>query len=85
MKPYLHTLIAKLPDKTPLPLTTLRYRPAIDRLRGTQLECQLVIPGNSTVSLTWEFDKSILRYTEYPPDANRGFDVAYVLFCRGLT
>jgi GPI-anchor transamidase subunit T len=42
------------------------------------LEVQLSIPGNETLSLTWEFDKSILRYTEYPPDANRGFDVAYL-------
>jgi phosphatidylinositol glycan class T len=75
MKPYLHTLVAKA-NNTPINLSTLRYRPAIDRLRGTQLEVQLVIPGNTTSSLTWEFDKSILRYTEYPPDANRGFDVA---------
>jgi phosphatidylinositol glycan class T len=75
MKPYLHTLVAKA-NNTPITLSALRYRPAIDRLRGTQLEVQLVIPGNTTSSLTWEFDKSILRYTEYPPDANRGFDVA---------
>jgi phosphatidylinositol glycan class T len=39
------------------------------------MEVQLMIPANSILSLTWEFDKSILRYTEYPPDANRGFDV----------
>lgn len=76
MKPYLHTLQATVQGK-PIPLSTLRYRPAIDRLRGTHLEIQLTIPANTTLSLTWEFDKSILRYTEYPPDANRGFDVAY--------
>ena len=34
------------------------------------------VPPSSTVSLTYDFDKAILRYTEYPPDANRGFDVA---------
>ena len=28
------------------------------------------------MTLTYDFDKAILRYTEYPPDANRGFDVA---------
>jgi phosphatidylinositol glycan class T len=28
------------------------------------------------VILTYDFEKAILRYTEYPPDANRGFDVA---------
>lgn len=76
MKPYLHTLLASI-SHVPVPLSTIRYRPAVDRLRGTHLEVQLSIPANTTLSLTWEFDKSILRYTEYPPDANRGFDVAY--------
>lgn len=76
MKPYLHTLTATV-NATPIRPSSIRYRPAIDRLRGTQLEVLISIPENSTLSLTWEFDKSILRYTEYPPDANRGFDVAY--------
>ena len=30
----------------------------------------------SSLTLTYDFEKAILRYTEYPPDANRGFDVA---------
>jgi phosphatidylinositol glycan class T len=34
------------------------------------------IPPHCTVFLTYDFEKAILRYTEYPPDANRGFDVA---------
>jgi phosphatidylinositol glycan class T len=80
MKPYLHTLAATV-NATPIPPSSIRYRPAVDRLRGTQLEVRLSIPENSTLRLTWEFDKSILRYTEYPPDANRGFDVAYNSHC----
>jgi len=52
------------------------YRPALDRARGTQLEVRMRVPPTSTVFLTYDFEKSILRYTEYPPDANRGFDVA---------
>jgi phosphatidylinositol glycan class T len=52
------------------------YRPALDRHRGTHLEVVLAIPPASTVTLTYDFEKAILRYTEYPPDANRGFDVA---------
>jgi GPI-anchor transamidase subunit T len=75
MKPYLHTLLASV-NSLPIPLSKIRYRPALDRVRGTQLEAQFSIPAKSTLTLTWEFDKSILRYTEYPPDANRGFDVA---------
>lgn len=52
------------------------YRPAQDRARGTQLEVRLRIPPAATVCLSYGFEKAILRYTEYPPDANRGFDVA---------
>jgi len=52
------------------------YRPAVDRARGTQLEVRMRVPPASTVFLTYDSEKSILRYTEYPPDANRGFDVA---------
>lgn len=81
MKPYLHTLTARLSTSlTPSPPRSLIketfYRPALDRKRGTQLELLLTVPANSTVILTYDFDKAILRYTEYPPDANRGFDVA---------
>jgi len=79
MKPYLHTLHARLsthsaPD--PSIISSMYYRPALDRRRGTQLECLITVPPASTVVMTYDFDKAILRYTEYPPDANRGFDVA---------
>ena len=52
------------------------YRPALDRVRGSQLELRVRIPPASRVVLTYDFEQTILRYTEYPPDANRGFDVA---------
>jgi len=79
MKPYVHTLHARLsthsaPD--PSIISSMYYRPALDRRRGTQLECLITVPPASTVVMTYDFDKAILRYTEYPPDANRGFDVA---------
>ena len=76
MKPYLHTLKTTLSPPAAPPLQDLLYRPAIDRARGTHLEAALVIPANSTLTLTYDFDKAVLRYTEYPPDANRGFDIA---------
>ena len=80
MKPYLHTLTARLstsPSTAPNSIIKETfYRPALDRKRGTQLELLLTVPAASTVILTYDFDKAILRYTEYPPDANRGFDVA---------
>lgn len=90
MRIYLHTLQARISPSTGSDAgETLRqndrkddvvqeiyYRPFLDRQRGTQLELKIKIPAASTVFLTYDFEKSILRYTEYPPDANRGFDVA---------
>ncbi|KAF3492415.1 GPI transamidase component GPI16 [Arthroderma uncinatum] len=84
MRPFLHTMKTKLsresgPSVEVPPTDIIRdvfYRPAIDRRRGTQLELVLSVPPASTVTLIYEFEKAILRYTEYPPDANRGFNVA---------
>jgi phosphatidylinositol glycan class T len=81
MKPYLHTLRAAISSTsgdatTTEPIKETYYRPALDRHRGTHLELLLTIPPSSSLTLTYDFEKAILRYTEYPPDANRGFDVA---------
>ncbi|KAF1912190.1 GPI transamidase component GPI16 precursor [Ampelomyces quisqualis] len=76
MKPYLHTLRARLDTSFESPIIETYYRPAIDRKRGTHLELRIIIPPSSTMTLTYDFEKAILRYTEYPPDANRGFDAA---------
>ena len=76
MKLYLHTLKAKINGADEDVIQEMYYRPALDRKRGTQLEVRIRIPQNSTVVLTYDFEKAILRYTEYPPDANRGFDIA---------
>ena len=80
MKPYIHTLRAKslqaMTGMTTNPIRETYYKPALDRHRGTHLEVLMEVPPFSTATLTYDFDKAILRYTEYPPDANRGFDVA---------
>ncbi|KAM3453816.1 hypothetical protein MY3296_003477 [Beauveria thailandica] len=84
MRIYLHTLSTKISSTGSMTtghngsdiIKEIYYRPALDRERGTQLELLVQIPPRCTVFLTYDFEKSILRYTEYPPDANRGFDVA---------
>lgn len=84
MRIYLHTLSTRIQSTSSMPtnnnasdiIKEIYYRPALDRERGTQLELLVQIPPRCTVFLTYDFEKSILRYTEYPPDANRGFDVA---------
>ncbi|TAQ83875.1 hypothetical protein B7494_g7801 [Chlorociboria aeruginascens] len=83
MKLYLHTLNAKINGLDEDVIQEMYYRPALDRKRGTQLEVRILIPANSTVLLTYDFEKAILRYTEYPPDANRGFDIAAAVITIG--
>lgn len=51
------------------------YLPAIDRKRPTHLEYNLSIPANTTFALSYQFDKALLKYAEYPPDANHGFEI----------
>lgn len=82
MKPYLHTLQSRLVTvqdagqslRSESPPKRTLYRPAVDRQRSTHLELLFTIPPNSKLTITYDFEKSILRYMEYPPDANRGFD-----------
>ncbi|KAI9864186.1 MAG: Subunit of the glycosylphosphatidylinositol transamidase complex-like protein [Vezdaea acicularis] len=82
MKPYLHTLHVSLSSSSHITTVTeedlikeMYYRPALDRHRPTHLELVIRLPPDSSAVLTYDFEKAILRYTEYPPDANRGFDV----------
>ncbi|KAL4770492.1 GPI transamidase component PIG-T [Aspergillus nidulans var. acristatus] len=84
LRPYIHTLQSTITGRdgvrrqapTSEFIKETFYRPGVDRERGTQLELALSVPPASTVTLTYDFEKAILRYTEYPPDANRGFNVA---------
>ena len=71
LRPYMHTL-----DVNGATVEKMYYTPAVDRQKGTHLELLLHVPAHTTVDLTYDFEKAILRYTEYPPDANRGFDIA---------
>lgn len=84
MKPFLHTMEARV-ALVEAPSTIKRsqdliekiyYRPSVDRQRASHLELVLNIPASSRLTLTYDYEKSILRYTEYPPDANRGFNAA---------
>ena len=80
MRPFMHTLKAEIvglqSSSASKVIKNMYYRPSVDRTRGTQLELVMSIPPARSVVLTYDFEKAILRYTEYPPDANRGFNVA---------
>ena len=70
LRPYIHTLQVDGGK-----IEKMYYTPLLDRKRGTHLELLIEVPAESEVELTYDFEKAILRYTEYPPDANRGFDI----------
>jgi GPI-anchor transamidase subunit T len=46
----------------------------------TLLEAKLRIPAGRKMKLTMDLDKRFLRYTEHPPDAQRGWDLPGAVF-----
>lgn len=77
MRVYLSSL--KLESSNSLHLSDVikstHYEPAKDRLRPTHVEFEITVPANTTFALSYQFDKAILQFEEYPPDANHGFEV----------
>jgi len=45
------------------------------RMMSTLLEIPLRLPPRSVVRMSFEFEKVFLKYTEHPPDAQRGWDL----------
>ncbi|KAI9333895.1 GPI transamidase component PIG-T [Pilaira anomala] len=79
LKLYLHTLkVDVVMGDTTISnniIQEMYYQPAIDRGRPSMLECELLLPENSVTTISMDFEKVFLKYTEHRPDANRGFDV----------
>lgn len=84
MRLYLNTLTMTVKDETGFNeidteqsnyIKNRYYKPAIDRTRPSHLEFSVSLPANTTMTLTYQFDKSLLLYAEYPPDANHGFAI----------
>nr|CAH0109039.1 unnamed protein product [Daphnia galeata] len=75
---FLHTLAFSNSKNRPVKIDVpqkLYYRPGLDRQRPNHLELRLTLPANSVTEIEWEFQKGFLKWTEYPPDAHRGFDL----------
>jgi phosphatidylinositol glycan class T len=45
------------------------------RTKPTLLEIPLHLPPRSIIHITLEFEKVFLKYTEHPPDAQRGWEI----------
>jgi len=79
---YLHTLRVTS-DDVPLTPVTVNFVPGVDRERPYSLEVVLRLPPRSTTRISIDYEYSMLRWVEYPPDANHGFYVgAAVLTAR---
>ncbi|GJJ08822.1 hypothetical protein Clacol_003041 [Clathrus columnatus] len=81
IKFYLHTLTIRVNDEEELRndiLQFINYIPT-ESNKPTLFESILLLPPQSTVHMTIDFDKTFLRYTEHPPDAQRGWDLPSAL------
>lgn len=56
-------------------ISNISYIPPVPHARPTTFQSILTLPPKSTIYLTIDVTKSFLRYTEHPPDAQRGWDL----------
>lgn len=72
---YVHTLtiITKGKDNKP---SYIHYVPAKDRQRPHLLEMLIQLPPNSITKISIQFERALLKWTEYPPDPNHGFYIS---------
>ncbi|XP_061910365.1 GPI transamidase component PIG-T [Entelurus aequoreus] len=71
---YIHTLTVTSKGKTNSPSYT-HYEPSKDRVRPHLLEMLVQLPPNSVTEVTVQFERALLKWTEYTPDPNHGFYV----------
>ncbi|XP_042321270.1 GPI transamidase component PIG-T isoform X2 [Sceloporus undulatus] len=72
---YIHTLTIITKGKENKP-SYIHYQPAKDRQRPHLLEMLIQLPANSVTKITIQFERALLKWTEYTPDPNHGFYVS---------
>ncbi|KAJ7747141.1 Gpi16 subunit GPI transamidase component [Mycena maculata] len=73
---YLHTMTLRVDGVTRDDLIqNISYIPPIPHARAMTFQAVLALPARSTVHLSIDVRKAFLRYTEHPPDAQRGWDL----------
>lgn len=85
LKIYLHTLNAStlpIEDGTKVDfgvretiIESMLFQPGQDRVRPTVIEFIMTLPPMTMTTIKYDFDRAFIKYTEHPPDANRGFDI----------
>ncbi|XP_069740951.1 GPI transamidase component PIG-T isoform X2 [Narcine bancroftii] len=73
---YVHTLTIHTKGKDNKP-SYIHYQPAKDRECPHLLEMLIQLPANSITKIGIEFERALLKWTEYPPDPNHGFYVGF--------
>ena len=61
------------------PLLHANFRPS-GRYHASSTELLLHLPPQSLTTVSFEFDREFLRFTQYPPDAARGLDATTPAF-----
>uniref|UniRef100_A0A8C4R5M9 Phosphatidylinositol glycan anchor biosynthesis, class T n=1 Tax=Eptatretus burgeri TaxID=7764 RepID=A0A8C4R5M9_EPTBU len=74
LRVYSHTLTVTTAGKANPP-SYVGYRPARDRERPHQLELLLTLPPATITRVDIQFERALLTWTEYPPDANHGVHI----------
>ncbi|KDQ51566.1 hypothetical protein JAAARDRAFT_81397 [Jaapia argillacea MUCL 33604] len=78
---YLHTLRVHCDGRSRDDLMSLiTYTLPVPHSRPTLFEAALTLPPKATIQITMDVTKSFLRYTEHPPDAQRGWDLPPAVF-----
>lgn len=83
LRVYMHTLTITNRGLTIRP-DLIYYRAAKDRAQPHQIELVITLPPQSTTELRIDFDRSYLKWTEYPPDANHGVYVGSAIISAKL-
>ncbi|KAK7132004.1 hypothetical protein R3I93_018532 [Phoxinus phoxinus] len=71
---YIHTLTVTSKSRDNKP-SYIHYQPAKDRHRPHLLEMLIQLPPHSMTEVTVQFERALLKWTEYTPDPNHGFYV----------
>ncbi|TRY80979.1 hypothetical protein TCAL_02962 [Tigriopus californicus] len=79
LRTYFHTLRIQTDQGMTIRPHRVDFSPARDRDRPYVLEVVLTLPPQSVSQISIDFEKSILKWLEYPPDANHGFYVSSAL------
>ncbi|KAH8303497.1 hypothetical protein KR059_012671, partial [Drosophila kikkawai] len=83
---YLHTLsVRKKPQRVNeygrqrIPFKLLHYKPGKQRELPSHLEIGFLLPGQTSALITIDVDYLLLKWLEYPPDANHGHYIGSAL------